>query len=220
LTEYEWLCCENPHPMMKWLHERGYRQERKFRLFAVACCRRIWSLLADERSRWAVEVSEAYADGSTTASNLAAARYDDPNGRETDGAGYAAWMAAGPDGYNAAIHTSLAVAAVSGDVGEGGCMSEGLFAISEESRYRCSLLWEIVGPLPFRELPIEPLWRTQNVIDLARTIYELRSSERMPILADALLDASCTEEEILRHCRSDGPHVRGCWVVDLILGKS
>jgi hypothetical protein len=68
-------------------------------------------------------------------------------------------------------------------------------------------------------ITIDPRWQTSTVIDLARIIYDERAFDRMPILADALMDAGCDSEDILNHCRSDGPHVRGCWVVDLILGK-
>ncbi len=68
---------------------------------------------------------------------------------------------------------------------------------------------------PFRPVALDPRWLTSTVLDLARTIYDERVYERMPILADALMDAGCDSEEILSHCRSGGPHVRGCWVVDL-----
>ncbi len=56
-------------------------------------------------------------------------------------------------------------------------------------------------------------------MSLARQMYESRDFSVMPILADALQDASCDSDDILTHCRSGGPHVRGCWAVDLVLGK-
>ncbi|HUR53438.1 MAG TPA: hypothetical protein VMZ71_04880 [Gemmataceae bacterium] len=58
------------------------------------------------------------------------------------------------------------------------------------------------------------------MIALANGIYEERAFDRLPILADALQDAGCDNDGILTHCRGDGAHVRGCWVVDLLLGKS
>jgi hypothetical protein len=67
---------------------------------------------------------------------------------------------------------------------------------------------------------LKPGWRTADVIGLARGIYDDRALDRLPILADALQDAGCDNADVLDHCRSDGPHVRGCWVVDLVLGKS
>ena len=72
---------------------------------------------------------------------------------------------------------------------------------------------------PFALTPAEPRWRTADVVGVARGIYEDRAFDRLPLLADALMDAGCDSEDILAHCRSDGPHVRGCWVVDLALGK-
>jgi hypothetical protein len=71
---------------------------------------------------------------------------------------------------------------------------------------------------PFRPTAVDPRWRTTDVLGLARGIDEDRAFDRLPILADALTDAGCDHEEVLAHCRSPGPHVRGCWVVDLVLG--
>ncbi len=76
---------------------------------------------------------------------------------------------------------------------------------------------------PFRPAKIDPDWLAWNrgtVVNLATTIYEDRRWELMPILGDALEDAMCDNADMLEHCRGPGPHVRGCWVVDLILGKS
>ena len=73
-------------------------------------------------------------------------------------------------------------------------------------------------PLPVPEA--DPSWLTSTVLALAGGIYEERAFDRLPILADALMDAGCANDDVLNHCRSDGPHVRGCWVVDLILGKA
>ena len=62
-------------------------------------------------------------------------------------------------------------------------------------------------------------WRTPNVVSLAEAIYEQRAFDRLPILADALMDAGCDDADMLAHCQAGGLHARGCWVVDLILGK-
>jgi hypothetical protein len=72
---------------------------------------------------------------------------------------------------------------------------------------------------PFRPVAFDLRWRTADVLGLARGIYDERAFDRLPLLADALMDAGCADEQVLGHCRSDGPHVRGCWVVDLVLGK-
>jgi hypothetical protein len=80
------------------------------------------------------------------------------------------------------------------------------------------LIVDIFGN-PFRPVALDPRWRTADVTGLARTIYEDRAFDRLPVLADALMDAGCADEQIIGHCRGPGPHVRGCWVVDLVLGK-
>jgi hypothetical protein len=66
---------------------------------------------------------------------------------------------------------------------------------------------------------VDPRWLTSSVLDLAQTIHNERAFERLPILADALMDAGCDSEELIDHCRSEGPHLRGCWAVDLLLGN-
>jgi hypothetical protein len=71
---------------------------------------------------------------------------------------------------------------------------------------------------PRRGWMFDPAWATETVQSLARTIYANRDFGAMPILADALQDAGCDNDDILAHCRGRGPHVRGCWVVDLVLG--
>jgi hypothetical protein len=76
---------------------------------------------------------------------------------------------------------------------------------------------------PFRPIAIDPdwlAWHDGTVPKLAQSIYDDRRFDLLPILADALQEAGCTNNEILQHCHSPGPHVRGCWVVDLLLGKA
>jgi len=86
---------------------------------------------------------------------------------------------------------------------------------------RARILRDIFGNL-FRPAAFDLSWLTWNgctVAKLAQGIYTDRAFDRLPVLADALTDAGCDEAGILDHCRSEGPHVRGCWVVDLLLGK-
>ncbi|WP_246524616.1 hypothetical protein [Gemmata palustris] len=68
-------------------------------------------------------------------------------------------------------------------------------------------------------MPFSPSWRTDTVLALASQMYKSREFSAMPILADALQDAGCDATDVLNHCRGPGPHVRGCWVVDRVLGK-
>ena len=84
---------------------------------------------------------------------------------------------------------------------------------------QCIDLRDIFGN-PFRPVAVESHWLTPAVRDLAAAIYAGRAFDRLPVLADALEEAGCGHANILAHCRGPGPHVRGCWVVDLILGKS
>ncbi len=72
---------------------------------------------------------------------------------------------------------------------------------------------------PFQPVTFSQEWRTDTAVILARQMYDAREFSAMPILADALQDAGCDNEDVLNHCRGPGPHVRGCWVVDLVLGK-
>jgi hypothetical protein len=75
---------------------------------------------------------------------------------------------------------------------------------------------------PFRQAFVDPSWLSWNsrtVPRIAEGIYAERAFDRMPILHDALLDAGCTDEALLTHCRNPEGHVRGCWALDLILGK-
>jgi hypothetical protein len=87
-----------------------------------------------------------------------------------------------------------------------------------EEQAQTGVLRDIFGN-PFRPVTLDPAWLTPKVKTIAQAIYNNRAFERMPELADALAEAGCSNQDILSHCRGPGPHVRGCWVVDLVLGK-
>jgi hypothetical protein len=86
------------------------------------------------------------------------------------------------------------------------------------ARTHCLRIRDIFGN-PFRPVTLDPSWPTSTVTALARQMYEARDFSAMPILADALMDTGCGDEQVLRQCRGEGSHVRGCWVVDLCLGR-
>jgi hypothetical protein len=204
MTEEEWLTCPDPEPMLRFLHRiRG--SERKFRLFAVACVRRVWHLLPGDRERGVIDVADLLADGRALTQDLwlARARADcDP------------LMSLFSLAYDAAVEVSLSAAVALR--GGGGRPSRG------ERAAQAELLRELFGN-PIRSAMVEPDWLAWNrafIPEMARGIYEDRTFQRLPILADALEDAGCTEQAILDHLRGPGPHVRGCHVVDLLLGKS
>jgi len=212
MTEEEWLACTDPQKMLEFLG--GKASERKLRLFAVACCRRVWRFLSDPRSKKAVEQTEEYADGSLT-------------DEELQGAGSAAWEAHLQQ-HDAAYHASQAAvwAADESPIVAASEAADAAIAATvcdpddpeEDAIYQAMVLRCIFGN-PFRPVTVAPSWRNSAVTALAQAIYTDRAIERHPILADALKEAGCTNGDILAHCRGPGPHVRGCWVVDLLLGK-
>jgi hypothetical protein len=101
----------------------------------------------------------------------------------------------------------------------------GVFSLRELQRHpsdpqAADFVRDIFGN-PFRPVAVDPGWLTSTVVALARGIYDDRAFERMPILADALEDSGCDHADVLAHCRgAEATHVRGCWVVDLLLGKT
>jgi hypothetical protein len=213
MTEAEWLACGDPQPVLEFL--RGKASDRKSRLFACACCRRVWHLLTDKRSRTVIEVAERFADGLSPDDELAAARsgahaalaFVNPEDLTAeDYAALGAEAAAFPEAPRAA--GSVAWAAQN-------CGGQG------ENRSQSALLRDIFGN-PFRPVAADPSWLAWNggaVRNLARAIYDERAFDRLPVLADALEEAGCDNADVLGHCRGGGEHVRGCWVVDLLLGK-
>ena len=196
---------------------QGKLSDRKLRLFACACCRRIWHLLA-EGSREAVVVAERYADGQASQADLGLAE-----GRALDTAqnsdGEAAWFAAYPDAFMAAFDASYCAAGLEACLGWPGRNDHDEERVTKEHAESADLLRDIFGN-PFRPIIFSPSWRTDTVVMLAYQMYDSRDFSPMPILADALQDAGCDNEDILAHCRSGGSHVRGCWGVDLVLGKA
>jgi hypothetical protein len=240
MTEAEWLAAMSPMPMLQFLSAGA--SERKRRLFACACCYRIWSRLVDERSRAAVETCEGYADGQTTDESLRSAHLDSGHAFaeaqwaaesdvETTPAKAAIRLGCGAD-FSAEWTADWSAATAGVTAREGGHGSHELApdevweqynpaylaAETEEAGTQASLLRDIFGN-PFRPVAFSPDWRTDTVVSLAKQMYESRDFGAMPILADALQDAGCDSADILDHCRGPGPHVRGCWVVDLVLGK-
>lgn len=198
---------------------------RKLRLARVAVCRRAEHRLVDCRSRYALEVSEAHADGLASEAALAEARSQ----------AEAAYKSLLPHQNTARSADFIAALSVYCAVGtehelrvEADMIDIALFApklpesITPERRAagvaEADLVRDIFGN-PFRPVALDRSWLTTTVVALANGIYEDRAFGRMPILADALQDAGCDNPDILDHCRSEGPHARGCWVVDLVPGR-
>jgi hypothetical protein len=241
VTESEWSASFDWwQDVDAFIEDRG--SHRKLRLFAVACCRSIWQLLGDTRQK-AVEVSERYADGLATCHDLQAVRelfratesdkvIQIRQGREyrPDVGGDTAdenalWAAKSVMRESVDFATWTRLGANGPDFTDKGYRST--FWAEMDSRRR--LLHEILGPLPFRNVHINPswlLWHDATVVRLAQAAYEERhlpegtlDNGRLAVLADALEEAGCTDADILGHLRGPGPHVRGCWVVDMLLGQ-
>ncbi len=227
MTEDEWLVCGAPEPLLDYLATGG--SQRKFRLYAVACCRSIWHLLEGEPARCAVEVSERFADGNATNSERRAAALLSAEGQH--GTHYwAEAAAAGAVGTLQPRLLRLVLQHATHGVGDavaprvpGQALTADQSAVrAQMTRAECAnqavLLRDIFGN-PFRPVAFSTNWRTDTAVTLAAQMYELRDFSAMPILADALQDAGCGNENILAHCRGPGSHVRGCWVVDLLTGR-
>jgi hypothetical protein len=180
--------------------------------------RRAWRKITNPICRQAVEVAEQYADQRVknaareqanravralckpgVAANVSIASHVSRGGRYTH--------------VSAGIVAQRAVFVVTGVPQRGDTPAEGA-----ERAAQCQLFRDIFGN-PFRPVDLDRHWKTATVVAVAQSIYDDRAFDRLPILADALEDAGCDNLDILQHCHSGGEHVRGCWVVDLILGK-
>jgi hypothetical protein len=200
MTEAEWLAATDPTSMLQFLLESA--SARKQRLYTCAMSGIYSDRLTDERSRIAIRVGERFADGHADATELAAAWN---NAREVLRS-KSTWA------------TEAAASAA--------CPYSDFFKWPSRSAqesaanrlYFVKLLQCLFGN-PFHPVSFTPAWRTSSVLGIADQVYTARDFSAMPILADALEDAGCDDADILAHCRGPGPHVRGCWVVDLVLGK-
>jgi hypothetical protein len=235
MTEAEWLACTESLRMVKFIRssrfgslEKGV-SDRKLRLFACACCRAVWDLLSEER-RGRLDAVEGYADGSGQDKILVQGGdgwfYGDGL-YPTDPVSAAAHCEARQAAFCAA-RDAAGVRAFTRPMHEAGTTKRPFYrvltlrpkvrAVRDEHAVQSDLLRCILGnpfepspPLAARPLPL--------ILTMARAIYDERCFEDLPILADALEDAGCDNTPLLSHLRDPGPHARGCWAVDRLLGK-
>jgi hypothetical protein len=204
--------------------------DRKFRLMVVAALRAVWEHITDLRSRAAVEAAEQYADTrdpSVLARARPGAEQATDEAKTTGGpndakrqyrqlvAG-AAWQCLDPELNNRRWPFWVETVTALENDGIPGRTQQAAEAL------HLRLFRDIFGN-PFRPVAVDPAWLAWNhgtVPAIARHIYDDRAFHDLPILADALEDAGCTNADLLAHCRGPGPHVRGCWAVDLLLGNS
>ncbi len=208
MTEAEWLTSDDPN---KLLVSFPLPTQRKTQLFACACCHQIKHLLTDKGLR-AIAGTERAIDGLLPLAELfelqpdMSARY----GSSLDADSAVSWALRDgqqdPSGYLPGyLYAAQWSASASRDA-------------PAQWRIQADLVRDIFAN-SFRPVNFATAWLTSDVLALARQMYESREFSAMPILADALQDAGCDNPDVLNHCRGDGPHVRGCWVVDLVLGK-
>jgi hypothetical protein len=239
MTEQEWLGCSDPTLMLDFL--RSEASDRKLRLLAVACCHRIWSLLPVACQNFN-DVLERYADGLVTtaeyqvALGLADAQALDADRDSPDTLTYATasvGVSNPPTVPSVSSCMDTAASAVACALAENAADSEydttHDAAWMQERYEQVRLVLDIFGN-PFRSITLDPAvlaWNDAKVVRLAQAAYEERhlpegtlDNSRLAVLADALEEAGWTSEEILGHLRGPGRHVRGCWPVDLCLGKS
>jgi hypothetical protein len=223
MTEAKWMNSTQPLKMLEALRGSGHATDRKLKLFTVAACRRIWPLLTDQRSRQAVKVAERFADGEADADELAAA---ETPARQAASELYPERIIERRPPYRAAA-AAWAAAAQAPDLVDRVSI-EAVLAVPDtpgEAAAQAALLRCIFGPLLFRPLPpVAPAvlaWGGGMVGRLAAGVYDERdfTQARMGVLADAAEEAGLDDAELLAHLRSPGPHARGCWGVDLLLGR-
>lgn len=234
LTAAKWPNHTNPLSMLDFLAGRSgaarRRQyltrdacERKLRHLLIECCRSIWHISRDARTRRAVEIAERYVEGMATRHELsdahasAKAVYSELRAT-TDKAGYCAALPATQvtlpqiwfDHCQYAVDVAaMAHAAASEDYDD---------VLARQLSKFADLLRDIFGD-PFRSKPMQEFSSSDtNTQTIARETYVTRNFSDMARLADALESTGCTNAVVLDHCRGDFEHVRGCWVIGRILG--
>jgi hypothetical protein len=245
MTESDWLGESRPEHALSRIRQRRKKTHlRKYRLLMCALCREISPSLLSRTYRHALDTAERFAEGDVAIDDLTRIVLPDAQYLYSDKAvkrlrTYTAVRTA-CETHNADRLQFLAwyalvcmVATTSAQTGEdptyppeagrqtgwpAQLLQQWGPSASKVRARQATQVRDIFGN-PFRPVAFDPGWRTSDAVALARAIYDERSFDRLPILADALMDAGCEDEQVIEHCRSEGTHVRGCWVVDLVLEK-
>jgi hypothetical protein len=225
VTEEDWQRSTDPAAMLAFLDDSRTLSERNARLIGVACCRRIWPLL-NEESITAVEIAELYADGQATAKELESAlseawracqqfEMDQPAMLAAEAVAWVT-MEDNPRVSAAARIRMTQVELVLRGVKETARLCRLCTSSADEAAAQAAIVRDIANP--FRGARSTNSWECATIISLAQSIYSERKFDLMPALGAALSDAGCTELSVLEHCaRPD--HVKGCFLVDMLLGK-
>ena len=196
MTEKQWAACANPDKLLDYHAMK--KDPRRLRLLAAGCVRLLVSPDTPPPAESILDAIERYADGVATRAEFLEARK--------------AIRRLLKDG--AREPAILAMMCLADDAMEGLTITV-THARKRNGADQCSLIRCVFGN-PYRTTAFEPEWLTATVAAMARSIYDERAFDRLPILADALQDAGCTNADVLGHCRNRGPHARGCWVVDAL----
>jgi hypothetical protein len=216
MNEEGWLACADPRAMLLFL--ASVASDRKARLCAVACCRRDPIYRSDANMRRIVMMAEAFADGLVDEAALHSVTCYDSD--EDPALEAARSPTPGVPFVTRAAHAADLVCSWHADpTGNERGTPDFLKRVVAVKAELSRLVRDIFGN-PFHPTFFSPQWRTDTAVALAHQMYESRDFGAMPILADALQDAGCEDADILDHCRDAGQlHVRGCWVVDLVIGR-
>jgi hypothetical protein len=221
MTESEWLACRNPDDLYFDRFYSNPKPMRKLRLFACGCCRLIWEHIRDPRSRAAVEAAELYADELITDEAL-----NNPFDAAEEASDEIEARIPKPIDQGASMAAKLTIQAPS-DVAHpvawvlAHAQAEEVF--TESLKRNLATLADVFRDVfgnPFRMPHFNNSWLAPEVQALARLIYDTKDFTRMPELARVLEAAGCGDQEFLNHCASQHVHVKGCWVLDQLLGKS
>ena len=223
MTEAEWLGHAVPGLMLRHLGDEV--SERKLRLFACNCVELVSRYQPPHEVPVPLEIAWGAADGTVGESEVEAVAPSPPNPRPESASRWAEWHAARvldaalrPKGRGAVSNLRQGVEAVAVRLAQDN--KQDTARASQESRTALATFLRDIFGNPFRPVAFSPDWRTDTAVALASQMYKARDFSLMPILADALQDAGCDSTEVLDHCRRPGPHVRGCWVVDRVLGRT
>jgi hypothetical protein len=232
MTEDEWLAATHAYGL---IYHKSCRSDRKRRLLACAWARRVLDLLPPAPFGTAVEVSERYADGQADRAELLAERKEVGKFRRSPASdGFREWNHHAAGAVSAVLLDQFMSykMAIEAAAAARGAQARPQFKEGHARETVAQLaLTRDVFLNPFRPRPaVEPAWLAWDggtVGRLAHAAYDERQlpsghldPARLAVLADALEDAGCGDAALLGHLRDPGPHVRGCWAVDLVLSRS
>lgn len=222
MTEEEWLGCNQVLHLYQHLRttygvNKSKSGRRKLRLFGCGVCRRAIHL-SSELPQYSIliQAADRLADGNVSAKEVQAItrpKQSSTLSLQTQDLVGAACALVESNVENVALDAATFVGQAMSAVGWTHVREKRL---AEDAQH--AILFRCIFGNPFRRSAFKAKWRSTEVVQMAQVIYDNRDFQNLPMLAKALVNAGCTDQEILEHCRSSGPHAKGCWVIDLVLG--